>query len=222
MIILHWGIKFNDYQPVAVKLLSNSKTHSQNSQYQKMHRIKQIVHKLILLSTLSIISKHQAKTQKCPWFLIHRCKIKRNSNNRSVMKKIQKITDQHRMGIIIQTQIHGYQTSYCYNYTRYHKNLGSVCIFFFRASIIQIIANTSASVNMILFQFGSKNCFVVNRSKETSEITPNTNKVTRYLALLLVLKKPSTSKNAKIGNAILPIMSNMLLTVFNRPPFKFG
>lgn len=38
MIILHWGIKFNDYQPVAVKLLSNSKTHSQNSQYQKMHR----------------------------------------------------------------------------------------------------------------------------------------------------------------------------------------
>ena len=78
-----------------------------------------IVHKLILLSTLSIISKHQAKTQQCPWFLIHRCKIKRNSNNRSVMKKIQKITDQHRMGIIIQTQIHGYQTSYCYNYKRY-------------------------------------------------------------------------------------------------------
>jgi len=48
----------------------------------------------------------------------------------------------------------------------------------------------------MLFQFGSKNCFVVNRSKETSEITPNTNKVARYLALLLVLKKPSTSKNA--------------------------
>ena len=54
----------------------------------------------------------------------------------------------------------------------------------------------------MLFQFGSKNCFVVNRSKGTSEITPNTNKVTRYLALLLVLKT-STSKNAKIGNAIL-------------------
>ena len=55
----------------------------------------------------------------------------------------------------------------------------------------------------MLFQFGSKNCFVVNRSKGTSEITPNTNKVARYLALLLVLKNPSTSKNAKIGNAIL-------------------
>ena len=74
----------------------------------------------------------------------------------------------------------------------------------------------------MLFQFGSKNCFVVNRSKGTSEITPNTNKVARYLALFLVLKKPSTSKNAKIGNAILPIMSNMSLTVFYRPPFKFG
>lgn len=49
----------------------------------------------------------------------------------------------------------------------------------------------------MLFQFGSKNCFVVNRSKGTSEITPNTNKVARYLALFLVLKKPSTSKNAK-------------------------
>ena len=52
----------------------------------------------------------------------------------------------------------------------------------------------------MLFQFGSKNCFVVNRSKGTSEITPNTNKVARYLALLLVLKKPSTSKNAMYFN----------------------
>ena len=55
----------------------------------------------------------------------------------------------------------------------------------------------------MLFQFGSKNCFVVNRSKGTSEITPNTNKVARYLALLLVLKKPSTSKNAKIGKRFI-------------------
>ena len=108
------------------------------------------------------------------------------------------------------------------NDKRNHNILGNFSIFFFNTSIIQIVTSTSANVNIMLFQFGSKNCFVVNRSKGTSVITPNTNKVASYLAMLLVLKKPSTSKNAKIGNAILPIMSNMSLTVFNRPPFKFG
>ena len=101
-----------------------------------------------------------------------------------------------------------------------HNILGNFSIFFFNTSIIQIVTSISANVNIMLFQFGSKNCFVVNRSKGTSEITLNTNKVARYLAPTSFLK-PSTSKNAKIGNAILPIMSNMSLTVFNRPSFKF-
>ena len=68
------------------------------------------------------------------------------------------------------------------NDKRNHNILGNFSIFFFNTSIIQIVTSTSANVNIMLFQFGSKNCFVVNRSKGTSEITPNTNKVARYLA----------------------------------------
>jgi len=105
--------------------------------------------------------------------------------------------------------------------TRYHKNLGSVCIFFFRASIIQIIANTSASVNMILFQFGSKNTLDVHISNGTSDIIPNTRSVPKYLHRFLVLKYPSTNREIKIGNAILPNISNSSLITIKALLLKY-
>lgn len=62
----------------------------------------------------------------------------------------------------------------------------------------------------MLFQYGSKNTFDVNMSNGTSDITPNSKSVIRYFFLLLVLKNPSTIKNTKIGNAILPRIEKRL------------
>jgi len=73
---------------------------------------------------------------------------------------------------------------------------------------------------MMLFQYGSKNTFDVNISNGTSDITPNSKSVIRYFFLLLVLKNPSTIKNTKIGNAILPRIEKRL-DKCNKNPFPF-
>jgi hypothetical protein len=56
----------------------------------------------------------------------------------------------------------------------------------------------------MLFQFGLKKTFEVNKSKGTSEITPKRKRFRRYFLRFLVLKNPSTKKNIKRGKAILP------------------
>ena len=77
-------------------------------------------------------------------------------------------------------------------------------------SIIQIVTRHSAKVNIILFQYGEKQVFDVNKSKGTSDITPKIKSIIRYFILLLVLKNPSTRKKTNSGNAILPKIENRL------------
>ena len=110
------------------------------------------------------------------------------------------------------------------NEAKYQSAFGSFCILSFRISIIQIVISTNARVNMTLFQFILKKLAVVNISKGTSDITPNISKLSRYFFLLRVLKKPSTSKKQNNGNAILPMISKILLTVVRIPSFetRFG
>ena len=108
------------------------------------------------------------------------------------------------------------------NDTKYQRAFGSFCIFSFKMSILQIVIRTSARVNMTLFQFVLKKLAVVNISKGTSDITPKISKFRRYFFRFRVLKKPSTSIKQNSGNAILPRISKMLLTVVRIPLFEPG
>ena len=80
--------------------------------------------------------------------------------------------------------------------------------FALKLSISQITPRHRASVNIMLFQFGSKNVLETNISNGTSEISPKIKRLARYFLRFRVLKKPSIRKNMKIGKAILPIMEN--------------
>lgn len=95
--------------------------------------------------------------------------------------------------------------------------------FAFRLSISQITPRDRDSVNIMLFQFGSKNVLETNISNGTSEISPKIKRLARYFLRLRVLKKPSIRKNMKIGKAILPIMENAFDMYSSAPlPFSIG
>ena len=95
--------------------------------------------------------------------------------------------------------------------------------FAFRLSISQITPRDRDSVNIMLFQFGSKNVLETNISKGTSEISPKIKRLARYFLRFRVLKKPSIRKNMKIGKAILPIMENAFDMYSSAPlPFSMG
>lgn len=66
--------------------------------------------------------------------------------------------------------------------------------FAFKLSISQIVARHRDSVNIMLFQFGSKNVLETNISNGTSEISPKIKRLARYFLRLRVLKKPSIRK----------------------------
>ena len=84
------------------------------------------------------------------------------------------------------------------------------------------MASTNDSVNMILFQLGSKNTADVHISNGTSEMIPNSKRVPKYFHLFLVWKYPSIKKNINIGKAILPKLSNRSLILLNNPPSRLG
>lgn len=95
--------------------------------------------------------------------------------------------------------------------------------FALRLSINQITPRHRASVNIMLFQFGSKNVLETNISNGISEISPKIKRLARYFLRFRVLKKPSIMKNMKIGKAILPIMENAFDMYSSMPlPFSIG
>ena len=95
--------------------------------------------------------------------------------------------------------------------------------FALRLSISQITPRHRDSVNIMLFQFGSKKVLETNMSNGTSEITAKIKRLARYFLRLRVLKKPSIRKNMKIGKAILPIMENAFDMYSSAPlPFSIG
>jgi hypothetical protein len=103
-------------------------------------------------------------------------------------------------------------------------NQRSVFISFaLKLSISQITPRHRASVNIMLFQFGSNKVLETNISNGTSEISPKNKRLARYFLRLRVLKKPSIRKNMKIGKAILPIMENAFDMYISMPlPFSMG
>ena len=95
--------------------------------------------------------------------------------------------------------------------------------FALRLSISQITPRHRDSVNIMLFQFGSKKVLETNISNGTSEISPKIKRLARYFLRLRVLKKPSIRKNMKIGKAILPSTENMFDMYSSAPlPFSMG
>ena len=102
--------------------------------------------------------------------------------------------------------------------TRNHNTGGIIYDFgTFNSSITQIITNAKANVNITLFEFGWKSTADWNKSNGISETIPKAIRFKRYLNLFPVLKKPSTRKNIKIGNATLPKISNTSLTYLKNP-----
>lgn len=95
--------------------------------------------------------------------------------------------------------------------------------FALRLSISQITPRHRDSVNIILFQFGSKKVLETNISNGISEMSPKIKRLARYFLRFRVLKKPSIRKNMKIGKAILPIMENAFDMYSSAPlPFSMG
>ena len=95
--------------------------------------------------------------------------------------------------------------------------------FALKLSISQITPRHRDSVNIMLFQFGSKNVLETNISNGISEISPKIKRLARYFLRFRVLKKPSIRKNMKIGKAILPIMENAFDMYSSMPlPFSMG
>ena len=95
--------------------------------------------------------------------------------------------------------------------------------FALRLSISQITPKHRDSVNIMLFQFGSKKVLETNISNGTSEISPKIKRPARYFLRFRVLKKPSIRKNMKIGKAILPIIENAFDRYSSVPlPFSIG
>ena len=109
------------------------------------------------------------------------------------------------MLFIIKSKNHRNDTQRNYNYKQDkipNIFIFSFFLFFFKTSIIQIVTSDKASVNMTLLEFSSKSTTDWNKSYRISEIIPKINKCERYFHLFRVLKKLSTRKNEKSGNAI--------------------
>ena len=97
------------YMPSTSVGFLNPQIQSQQTEDQKVSRVKTVVKDLVLSAPLAIVGEGQGKSQQSPWFFVHGQEAEWDRQDIPLTEDVHEVTDEDSVVLVVQPQVHGYK-----------------------------------------------------------------------------------------------------------------